>query len=247
MSDNDNELRVKLRSQMMRTVKVAAPSLQGDHYDSFVERLVDNLIEKLHAYSKAGNKVKAQEIYRFAEKQLFTDYAQVIPEATGRSQISKDLLRRHLNGLILYTDTDFTYSDQTRGILLVAFEKAADLYAAFSKIGHKEDAEELYEKSEDQILRIFKGGLLSSTHVRTQIQLRDSINLALDAADLRLIDYEKARVQDQMLLIFSSYLEASEQEKDSVYSLGEERVLFSLFGPARGRRNEVTKTKGIGA
>jgi hypothetical protein len=244
MQDEKRLRRAQLRTHIANTIKQAQPRLEEDVYQDFVQKLADQIINMFDKFlnSRKISRDQAEQKYEDAELKLIAKILMTVPESTGGSKISRDFLEAHMTRV--FNLAGIKVSDTSRRILLNEFDKAFALYSGLSKVGYKQLGELIYESHENRILANINLGLIRERNSKALNKLQEHMNNVLEAAGLELEDYEKRNVQDQMLWLFSDYLQAGEADKDEVYALGEERILFSLFDPtkySKGEDAEVTK------
>ncbi|HJR06894.1 MAG TPA: hypothetical protein VJ842_06540 [Pyrinomonadaceae bacterium] len=223
----------QLRAFMTDVLKEVQPRLKEDIYQDFVQKLVDQAISMFENFLNVSKKdtEQAERIYDKRQLKLFAEFLIAIPGATTNSKKIKDFVEAHMTRAFVLAELEL--SDTSRRILLDAFDRAFAAYCGFSKIGYKEFGERIYESHEDRVIANIKSGLIRSRNTQAQNRLKQYIESTLEIAGLGLEDYQKRNVQDQMLWLFSDYLQSPEEEQDDVYELGEERILFSLFDPTR--------------
>lgn len=70
---------------------------------------------------------------------------------------------------------------------------------------------------------------------RAENRLRGFIGEVLDAVDMKLTEDEKSKIEDRMIRLLDDYARAPSENKDAVYSRGEQEVFSALDPPARSR------------
>jgi hypothetical protein len=223
----------QLQKLIAEAIKEVQPRLKEDVYQNFVQKLAGQVINMFEIFLniKERNTAQAERIYSDKELRLLANFLIAIPGAATKSKRLKDFVEAHMTSVFVQAGLEL--SDTSWRILLDVFDKAFAAYCGFSKIGYVDFGEKIYELNERTIIANIKSGLIKSSNTKAQNSLKQSISNALRVAGLGLEDYQERSVQDQMLWLFSDYLQASEEEKDEVYELGESRILFSLFDPTK--------------
>jgi hypothetical protein len=234
MQTDQTTIQAQLDSEMAEVMKRSIPYLQDDRYKDLLDKIIEKFSNTFSIYLRNSkhHKSLADSKYSDAEIAILESYVRAAREQLVPQGANKESIRKRINQLLEKVGRGTASVD--RGILSGVFDQVFSMYVAFSKVGYKKHAEEIYQFSENNILSNFRAELTRARIDAAKNGLKEKMTRALDAASLDFEDYQVRRVHDQMFYIFRDYAQAPDEEKDRVYEIGEERLLFSLFQPAKG-------------
>jgi len=242
--DRKRRLRENVEGRMSEVLVAAVPSLNRPVYTSFIGKTARDLVNMLDLYQSTlmSQQGGAQYNYTRSERNLLAQFLIAATEAAGRDASAKDRLDSSINYVLAETGIEF--SSAMRKYLITSFDRAFATYSAYKKLGDRKAAEEHLESAAKGLINDVNARFLSAQTKRAQESLDAAITAALHLADLGLEGFQVRSVHDQTLWLFRDYLRAPESERDEVYSLGEERIIFSLFSPISRRKGRVKQTTG---
>jgi hypothetical protein len=238
------EVKKQLIAKMARIIKKASPEVDQDIYQDFILKFVNSLLSSLETY-RVGirvNKNAAEETYAVRENQLVVDFLQAVPQAIGGTQDARPLVEANLTRVLEKAGLEL--SDSQLNALIERVDMACIAYAGFMKQGDKEAADKAYEAYEDRILSAFTSRLSRAESVEAEKRLKERISHVLELTNIEVEDFEKRKAQDQLLWLFSDYINAPEGERERIYSLGEERIIFSLLDSTQRLKGELKSMVG---
>jgi len=230
-------LKERLRREMSPALFEADPKLGKAVYTSFIEKFENQLLSVFERYTEARSKDPelAEQLYTNAEHNLLVTYLSAVPAATGEyTPLAKDLADASMERVLKLAELSLSRDDVE--YLLNVFHEASTIYAGLAKVGEKEYAESLYRERETQAISNLKTSLALSKKTQEQNDLSRHIGDALEKGVPELTISQKDKAKDQFLWLFRDYVRAPDDEKEQVYSLGEERILLSTFDPVGHRK-----------
>lgn len=241
---NKEQIKKQLIEKMVRILKKTSPEVDQDIYQDFMLKFVNSLLSNLENYLVGirANKNAAEETYAVRESQLVVEFLQAVPQAIGGTQDARALVEANLTRVLEKAGLELSES-QMNG-LIDQFDMAFIAYAGFMKQGDKEAADKAYEAYDVGILSRFTLSLSRAQSVEAERRLKERISQVLELTNVELEEFEKRKVQDQLLWLFNDYIQAPEGEREKLYSLGEVRMIFSLLDSTNRRKGELKSMVG---
>jgi hypothetical protein len=241
LDDFRNNFRAFLEERLKREVSPALfeanPKLGKAVYTSFIEKFLNQLLNVFERYVEARREDPevAEQLYTNAERNLLVTYLSAVPGAIGEyTPLSKDLADGSIERILKLAELPLSRDDVE--YLLNTFHEASTIYVGLAKVGEKEYAESLYRERETNVISNLKTSLALSKKAQEQNDLRRHIGNALEKGVPELTISQKDKAKDQFVWLFRDYTLAPDDEKEQVYSLGEERILLSTFDPVGHRK-----------
>jgi hypothetical protein len=224
MDENEGAIRAKLMSEMSRILRQTVPILKRDIHQPFVDLFIRSRVKELEVYLR--RRLGAEWSDARAEERLLGEY--LLASLDSRRWTDRAIAERQMTRLLRKAGLELPAP------LLHRLELGFAECVASWKLGYEKVEGEYYREQEAEILANFRAAVGKRLSDQAAKQVRERISLALRAG-LRPQGYKEKEtsIQDQMLWLFSDYLSAPEEKRSEVYSLGEERIIFSLFSPVR--------------
>jgi len=235
------ELNNRLREHMSAALVQAFSKLADPVYRGLLEQLETLVIKRFSGLSTFKDIGYIEENYSRLEQNFMVTFLNVLPNATATSTtLARDLMADHL--IHTFDIASLKLSLEEVQYVRNFFETVFTIFCGLSKIELQEAAQETYLEREKFLLESVRSTFQRTKNTETVEALRKQCDNILQYAELRLTEYQRMNVCDQILWLFTDYINAPPEERDQIYATGEERIIISVFDPAVFGRPASSRT-----
>jgi hypothetical protein len=229
MQSNKEQLIAQLKEHISKALESSHSDFKKPFYGSLIEKITTKVLTMFEKYASLSRRDKdyISQSYPKFERDLLISFLSSAPNATGSSTLTlEDRLENEMNHTLGISSVDLGETEAR--YLKESSQEALRIYAGLAKIGLEKDADEAFRARVERMMAGLEATLSEKENKEVQNALQGHIEDALKSVS-GLRSHQKHKIADQVLWLFRDYVLAPDEEKDEVYSRGEERIILSTF------------------
>jgi hypothetical protein len=227
--ERKQELAQRLKEHVGEALSQTFPKFKNPVYRSLLEKLEELVVDRFASFRRLAF---IEQNYARFEKNFLLTFLSSIPHITENpNALARDLLADNL--IHSFEKAGLKLSIEEIHYVRNFFDALFTLFCGLAKAGLEDEANEIYDEREKLLLSGLRSSLQQSKNADLVHEFRRQCNSVLIEEELKLTEYQRINVCDQLLWLFRDYVNAPDEEKDQVYATGEERIIISILDPTR--------------